>query len=160
LFLLDIYTHRLPRFDFLVIPSFQHQHPNLFSDASGHSHIYIYPPGFEYPRSHGATIQALYALHLHSGTNNAPPISCLDISLQPKTLYISVHDTQSGPFGYRITAPLEVHNNATLLEAYCFEVKYMACWKIYTRGFDNPFREDLMQILKLIAENVCTASNS
>jgi hypothetical protein len=34
----------------------------------------------------------------------------------------------------------------TALHEYLFDVKYMACCGISTRGFDNPFRQDLIQI--------------
>jgi hypothetical protein len=49
----------------------------------------------------------------------------------------------------RDTTPMDAHD--TSLHEYLFEVKYMACWEISTRGFDNPSREDLMQINLLCA---------
>jgi hypothetical protein len=40
----------------------------------------------------------------------------------------------------------------TSLHDYLFDVEYIACWESSTRGFDDLFRQDLMQILKLIAK--------
>jgi hypothetical protein len=56
---------------------------------------------------------------------------------------------QSQPTIPRDTTPVDAHG--TDLREYLFEVKYMACWEISTRGFDNPLREDLMQINLLCA---------
>jgi hypothetical protein len=92
-------------------------------------------------RSHGATILALHTFHLPSATNSARPMSCFDIPFAAdNNFYITVHKKHSQLIGRHDP------NNATLFEAYIFEIKYVACWKIYTRGFDNSFREDLMQI--------------
>jgi hypothetical protein len=50
----------------------------------------------------------------------------------------------------RDTTPMDARN--TSLHDYLFDVEYIACWESSTRGFDDLFRQDLMQILKLIAK--------
>jgi hypothetical protein len=41
-------------------------------------------------------------------------------------LYITAHDTQAGPFGYRITVPLEVDEIDALHRNYLSEIRYIA----------------------------------
>jgi hypothetical protein len=117
LFYLRIYPHRLPRSDFLVFSSLQHQHLNLFSDAFRLLYICL----FLAPDFVDAMKDQFWCYT--PGPFTPPPTAQIAViyqrplPLRQKTIYITVHDIQSGHFGYRITAPLGVHESAALLNA-------------------------------------------
>jgi hypothetical protein len=50
----------------------------------------------------------------------------------------------------RDTTPMDARDAS--LHEYLFNVKYMACWESSTRGFDDLFRQDLMQINSACAQ--------
>jgi hypothetical protein len=84
-------------------------------------------------------------LHRRIRKRNEKTIFAVDKIVRSRAITIK----QSQPIIPRDITPVDAYG--TDLHEYLFEVKYMACWEISTRGFDNPLREDLMQINYLCA---------